>query len=107
MPQECSDVIQEIKDDSHPVQVEVECHHNKATGQHKGAAKGFMHLPNERESVEDRSYTVTHQQVTVATAFCDPTPSPVLTATLSPSTASPSVSSAFLPSYIDSSQHCF
>ncbi|KAK1609382.1 hypothetical protein QYE76_033055 [Lolium multiflorum] len=91
MPQECS-VIQEIKDDSHPVQVEVKCHHNKATGQHKSAAKGFMHLPNERESVEDRSYTGTHQQVTVATAFCDPTPSPVLTATLSPSTASPSVS---------------
>ncbi|XP_047049631.1 uncharacterized protein LOC124654677 [Lolium rigidum] len=78
--------------DSHPLQVEVECHHNKATEQHKGAAKGFMHLPNERESVEDQSYTGTHQQVTVATAFCDPTPSPVLTATLLPSTASPSVS---------------
>uniref|UniRef100_A0ACD5ZVP3 Uncharacterized protein n=1 Tax=Avena sativa TaxID=4498 RepID=A0ACD5ZVP3_AVESA len=82
----------QIQDDSHPVQVEVECHHNKATGQHKTAAKGFMHLPNERESVENWSCTGDHQQVTVSAACCDPTPSPVLTATLLPSAASPSVS---------------
>ncbi|CAM0910976.1 unnamed protein product [Alopecurus aequalis] len=83
---------QQIQDDSHPVQVEVECHHNKAVGQHKNAAKGFMNLPNERDSIENRSYTGIHQQVTVATACCDPTPSPLLTATPLPNTTSPSVS---------------
>jgi hypothetical protein len=92
---------QPIQDGSHPVQVEVECHHNEALGQHKSAAKGFMHLPSERDSIENRSYTGTHQQVTGCTACCDPAPSPLLTATPLPSTTSSSVSSVSIPNHID------
>ncbi|KAF7109260.1 hypothetical protein CFC21_109554 [Triticum aestivum] len=82
---------QQVQDDSHPVQVEVECHHNKAAGQHKSVAKGRVHSPNERDYIENRSRTGILQQVAVATACCHPTPSPRLTATRLPSTTVTSV----------------